>query len=216
MTMLSSAQHSKEVTPAHQISNNDNGQRQITTHEEMIAATRTGEIYLFQCWRCQQTAPNVTFPKNPDNSLRQKLCNHCYGNMSGNISLHNKNARKWGVDGHITRNDWLQILFASEGYCHYCKQHIGYARLVLEHVTPMVAGGSNDPENIVAACVSCNSKKAKSSVAEWRQRTENKELLALLQQHFATTPNEVINRALKALAAHEGIFLTKIEGREAS
>jgi HNH endonuclease len=166
------------------------------------------------CWRCQRTLPEVTFATTAVDNIRRQLCNRCYGNMSGNISLHNKTARKWGVEGHLTRQDWIQTLHNSADYCYYCKQFIGYYHLVLEHIIPMVNGGKNLPENIVAACTKCNSKKARSSVEEWQQRTENEQLLELLQQHLGISTNSILNQALKLLAAQVENIGHEVGGNE--
>lgn len=39
--------------------------------------------------------------------------------------------------------------------CHYC----GRPATTADHVIPKARGGTDDPDNLVAACVSCNSAK---------------------------------------------------------
>jgi 5-methylcytosine-specific restriction endonuclease McrA len=51
------------------------------------------------------------------------------------------------------------------GKCFYC-QRPGLV-LGLEHRIPVSRGGSHDPENIVAACGSCNSSKGTKTEAEF-------------------------------------------------
>ncbi|KKN82018.1 hypothetical protein LCGC14_0312850 [marine sediment metagenome] len=51
---------------------------------------------------------------------------------------------------------WLDILSRAKGRCFYCKAK---AKLTLDHVVPLSRGGQHVKENVVAACLSCNSKK---------------------------------------------------------
>lgn len=44
--------------------------------------------------------------------------------------------------------------------CQYCGVKPGYGELTLDHVTPKAKGGKTTWENIVLACVKCNSYKA--------------------------------------------------------
>jgi len=43
--------------------------------------------------------------------------------------------------------------------CQYCGAHPPEAILHVDHIDPVVAGGSNDPDNLVTACDSCNQGK---------------------------------------------------------
>jgi hypothetical protein len=44
--------------------------------------------------------------------------------------------------------------------CRYCGADARHAKLHIDHVTPVSAGGDNDPENLVTACEDCNLGKA--------------------------------------------------------
>lgn len=44
--------------------------------------------------------------------------------------------------------------------CLYCNQHVSRSMGTLDHVIPISLGGKTNFENIVAACPSCNGKKA--------------------------------------------------------
>lgn len=48
--------------------------------------------------------------------------------------------------------------------CHYCGSDTDLTR---DHVVPRSRGGSNDPENIVYACRSCNAAKGNRTPEEW-------------------------------------------------
>jgi 5-methylcytosine-specific restriction protein A len=60
----------------------------------------------------------------------------------------------------------LRILQRDGGVCHWCG---GPARSV-DHVTPKADGGSDDPTNLVASCVPCNSARSMQWVLARRRR----------------------------------------------
>lgn len=51
-------------------------------------------------------------------------------------------------------------VFARDGFaCRYCGAQSDVAKLVVDHIVPVCAGGTNDIENLVTACVACNAGK---------------------------------------------------------
>ena len=67
--------------------------------------------------------------------------------------------------GRLTRRD----VFLRDRYiCQYCGKET--RDLTLDHVIPRRRGGDHDWQNIVAACKSCNHRKAGRSPAEARMR----------------------------------------------
>lgn len=70
-------------------------------------------------------------------------------------------------------------IYKRDGYaCKYCgaKPVDGYAnRLTLDHIRPAALGGGDGEENLVTACISCNSTRGDSSVLSrplWRVAAE--------------------------------------------
>jgi len=58
--------------------------------------------------------------------------------------------------GRLPRGYWKAIVTLYGGHCAYC----GLSKpLCRDHVIPLVRGGRHEVENIVPACVSCNSSK---------------------------------------------------------
>ena len=47
--------------------------------------------------------------------------------------------------------------------CHWCGGHAN----TIDHIVPIIDGGTDEPDNLVAACRSCNSQHA-GRVASWR------------------------------------------------
>jgi 5-methylcytosine-specific restriction endonuclease McrA len=50
--------------------------------------------------------------------------------------------------------------------CQYCGKRYPTSELSLDHVTPRSQGGGNTWENIVCACVKCNTKKGGRTPAQ--------------------------------------------------
>lgn len=67
-------------------------------------------------------------------------------------------------------------LAAQGGRCAYCKRRLEEREATADHRIPRRHGGTDDPSNIAAACLSCNSRKSASLY--WRYRRE----------HQATSP----------------------------
>jgi 5-methylcytosine-specific restriction endonuclease McrA len=57
----------------------------------------------------------------------------------------------------LTRTQWEAIKRAFNDRCAYCGTH--QKRLTQDHITPLSAGGSHTMNNVVPACIGCNSKK---------------------------------------------------------
>ncbi|MDH3583484.1 MAG: HNH endonuclease, partial [Phycisphaerae bacterium] len=80
-------------------------------------------------------------------------------------------------------------IYARDGNrCQYCGDRLPTSELTLDHVVPRRLGGDNSWENLVCACVPCNSKKG--------GRTPTQAHLALIQKPVRPRRNPVINLRL--------------------
>lgn len=60
----------------------------------------------------------------------------------------------------VSRRLRFEILRRDNHTCRYCGAHAPDVHLAVDHVIPQALGGSDDPTNLVAACVDCNSGKS--------------------------------------------------------
>jgi 5-methylcytosine-specific restriction endonuclease McrA len=66
------------------------------------------------------------------------------------------------------------LMETSGGHCWYCGVLLTYggagvgSSITRDHLVPRARGGSNRPDNIVAACRSCNVSKQAKSVEDFR------------------------------------------------
>lgn len=80
----------------------------------------------------------------------------------------NRRALQLSAEGTHTGADIKRQYKAQRGKCYYCHIKVGESYHV-DHVVPLSRGGSNGPENIVIACVTCNTSKHDRLPHEWSQ-----------------------------------------------
>lgn len=61
----------------------------------------------------------------------------------------------------------LQRMALFGGLCAYCARRVREGEMTCDHVVPLARNGTNDPNNLVAACFECNNEKAEQKLDEW-------------------------------------------------
>lgn len=85
----------------------------------------------------------------------------------------NRHARKLAADGTHTAKDIARQFDAQKGKCWWCGCNLkksGEGKFHTDHVIPLIKGGSNGPENLVASCAHCNLSKNDKSPLEFAGR----------------------------------------------
>lgn len=57
-----------------------------------------------------------------------------------------------------------------ERFCHWCCEFMPLGTATIDHVVPLARGGEHCNNNLVAACLKCNSSKGTKLVHEWTWR----------------------------------------------
>lgn len=70
-----------------------------------------------------------------------------------------------GASGTFTPQDIQKQLRNQHGRCYYCHQKV--TKYHVDHVIPVIHGGSNDPSNLVISCPTCNLRKGSKLPHEW-------------------------------------------------
>lgn len=70
-----------------------------------------------------------------------------------------RRARKKAAGGKYSAADVAMQLTAQEGKCYWCQRAINVSGFHVDHIIPLVKGGSNGPENICCSCPNCNLRK---------------------------------------------------------
>lgn len=76
------------------------------------------------------------------------------------MSGHTRRAKKRKVINDLTEEQWKFVVDSYSGKCVYC----GKPADSMDHVVPISKGGGHTQENVVPACLSCNSKKNNKSL----------------------------------------------------
>jgi 5-methylcytosine-specific restriction endonuclease McrA len=73
--------------------------------------------------------------------------------------------------GQVTEKDLLQMFERNAGLCFYCNE---VEASTIDHVVPLVRGGTHSIGNLVPCCKRCNSSKGALFIVEWRHRNRSK------------------------------------------
>ncbi len=88
-------------------------------------------------------------------------------------------ARERAKARDLRKSDWWREQCAP-GICHYCGKKVGTENLTMDHVVPVVRGGSSTKGNVVPACEACNQRKHAKTPAE--------QILAELEEQGSLQP----------------------------
>ena len=80
----------------------------------------------------------------------------------------NRIARNKNANGTHTAAEIRAMLVAQSSLCVACKADISH-KFHVDHVVPLVCGGDNDISNIQLLCPTCNMRKGKKSMDEFKQ-----------------------------------------------
>jgi 5-methylcytosine-specific restriction endonuclease McrA len=96
---------------------------------------------------------NARYASDPNTRLSQRIRAH-----------RRRNAE---VAGSLTPQQWQGVFSFYEGRCVYC----GESGTSIDHVLPIVRGGTHSIDNVVPACRRCNSSKRSRTPTEWYAAT---------------------------------------------
>lgn len=64
----------------------------------------------------------------------------------------------------VSKRTRFEVLKRDNFTCRYCRETEG--KMTVDHVLPTALGGTDEPDNLVAACADCNAGKASTSPTE--------------------------------------------------
>lgn len=105
----------------------------------------------------------------------------------------------------VSKTTRFQVLKRDGHTCRYCGASAPDVKLTVDHVIPAALGGSDKPDNLVAACVDCNAGKGASN--------PDSELVQQLSAEAATYALEMANKAalIKEELIAEADYLAEFE-----
>lgn len=78
----------------------------------------------------------------------------------------NRRARELNAEGSYTQADIARLFKLQKGRCAECRTSIKRGHHV-DHILPLIKGGSNWPANLQLLCQSCNNRKYDKDPIEW-------------------------------------------------
>lgn len=87
-------------------------------------------------------------------------------NMQARIHDAKRRAAKRNSNGSYTKYDVDMQYKRQKGKCFWCNKKV-LNNFHIDHVIPLLRGGSNDSSNIVISCPTCNMKKSCKLPHEW-------------------------------------------------
>lgn len=73
-------------------------------------------------------------------------------------------------DDLLIKVDRMKVLARSKYHCHYCGERLDRHTFQVDHRIPKDRGGTDELENLVASCQSCNASKGNRNDAEFPTR----------------------------------------------
>lgn len=98
---------------------------------------------------------------------RCKSCKHKLDDKSAQAHRRLKRrSAKLGIPMEVTPGEIRLLFSVFDGCCSYCSKRPEKARnLHLEHIVPLSENGRNTLENLLPACIHCNTKKGVKPIA---------------------------------------------------
>lgn len=104
--------------------------------------------------------------REKDRAQYRKTVSTLKGREKIRAKVRRRRARANGSTHHHTSEDVLIAMGVQQNLCFYCQADVSI-KYTVDHLTPLVRGGSDGPENIVIACASCNFHKADRTPEEF-------------------------------------------------
>lgn len=128
------------------------------------------------------------YPEKVRESMRRSQQKHP---ETFRLGTQRRRARKRQLPDTFTREDWAQCLEWWNGCCAYCGTQQGFwTKITADHFIPLSADCSPGTvrENMIPACLSCNSSKHTRDATEWTVKKfgqrQAKRILERIQSYF--------------------------------
>lgn len=128
--------------------------------------------YMREAWRKHHAKPEY---REKDRAQYHKTVSTPEGREKIRVKIRRRRARVRGSTRHHTVEDVRIAMEIQQGRCFYCDTDVS-TKFTVDHLIPLVRGGSDGPENIVIACANCNFRKADKTPEEFAAGVKHKRL----------------------------------------
>lgn len=151
-------------------------QRAVNLYAYPVSVTRTGNSRLtafcigdkmrfcIKCWTEKDESEFRKSTRGYDDF--ETACKQCRPKQKSSPEKkreykRNRRARNYGDDGKISNKEWQQLKERYDFTCLRCGRKEPEIKLELDHIVPLIVGGSNTIGNSQPLCHSCNASKGK-------------------------------------------------------
>jgi 5-methylcytosine-specific restriction endonuclease McrA len=135
----------------------------VSAYNKRRAKTPRHRAIMRAAWTRYRAKPEH---KEIERSQYRRKVSTVDGREKVRVKIRRRRARVRGSTRHHTAEDVRCAVEAQGGLCFYC--HIDVStKYTVDHLIPLVRGGSDGPENIVIACASCNFRKSDKTPEEF-------------------------------------------------
>lgn len=71
------------------------------------------------------------------------------------------------LDYYNIRENRLRVFERDDYRCHYCDKQLTRFSATLDHIQPVSEGGNNSLDNLITACLHCNSRRGSTPVSDF-------------------------------------------------
>ena len=135
----------------------------ISAYNKARAQTPHHREIMRAAWRRYRAKPEY---KEIDREQYRRTVSTPEGREKIRTKCRRRRARIRGSTKHHTAQDVMVALEVQGNLCFYCQVDIA-DKYTVDHLTPLIRGGSDGPENIVIACPNCNFRKSDKTPQEF-------------------------------------------------
>jgi 5-methylcytosine-specific restriction endonuclease McrA len=145
----------------------------VRAYQRKRTATPHYRAILRAAWQRFHAKPEY---KEIDRAQYRRTVSTPEGREKVRVKVRRRRARLKGAMRHHTANDVRVSIEVQQGRCFYCEADVPI-KYTVDHLIPLVRGGSDGPENIVIACASCNFRKADKTPEEFAAGIKHRRLM---------------------------------------
>lgn len=134
-------------------------------HTEMTADWRRRNDDKYRSGLRRQQRRVITDPVAKEASRRAHRKWAASNREKVRTAVKRRRGRRLGADGWHSSEEWARRVAEFNCHCAYCLSPMD--RPTQDHMRPLSRGGTNDIDNLIPACVSCNSRKNARTLLEF-------------------------------------------------
>ncbi len=112
--------------------------------------------------------------EDPERSKAAKAKDRAENPERERARTRNRLARKRNAPGSHTGAEIKELFLLQKRKCAVCREKVSYGDKHVDHIVPLIAGGSNDRSNLQITCQRCNLRKGKKDQIDFMRETHGR------------------------------------------